>query len=156
MLTAFTPACQCLIRLGNIKINREYRHQTSICNINIACIFLSLYYRKGNILLHCAILIVPNDNFVCHCILTTGFMNFYCRKYCQINCLRTIFYYHNVDLSPSNHIIVASKFLCNIAIIALHDLSNNHQQKISPNTSVLQWYQDFKIKAISLAIITRT
>jgi len=34
--------------LDNITINREY-HQTSVCDINIACIFLWKHYRKGNI-----------------------------------------------------------------------------------------------------------
>jgi len=36
------------VGLGNITINREYR-QRNVCNISIACIFLSQYYRNGNI-----------------------------------------------------------------------------------------------------------
>jgi len=34
--------------LGNITINHKYR-QINVCNINIACVFLLQYYRKGNI-----------------------------------------------------------------------------------------------------------
>ena len=37
------------VGLGNT-INCEYR-QTNVCNINITCIYLLQYYRKGNIYL---------------------------------------------------------------------------------------------------------
>jgi len=43
-----------ILGLGNITINHKYR-QTSVCNINIACIFLLQYYHKDNIITLCNI-----------------------------------------------------------------------------------------------------
>jgi len=90
---------------------------------------------------HCAILITPNNNVPCYCILCRlrgwWILYFLSHKISfsllllpKINCLRTILCYHNVDLSPSNHIVMTSNFICNVAIIALHDLCNNRLQKI--------------------------
>ena len=84
--------------MGSITINRK--------QVNIACFFFHSIIAKAIFIALCA----PNDHFVCYCILSIGFDEFYvfyCRKHhlvCflpKINCLQTILCDHNV-IKPHN------------------------------------------------------